>query len=310
MAWIESHASLADHPKTRKLARILDVPKVQVIGHLHCLWWWATDYAEDGSLQRYDDLDVAIGAEWEGEPATFIDALVAAGFLDSDEHGLRIHDWDDYAGKLIERRKANAERMRQARAAHEQSTNTPRAAHVQRTQRARAERPNQTVPNQTEPVGDTPTTPASANAPAPPREPTDSQPKQRSPKQQAADKRFERSSALFAAWCRGIGLDPESDEAQTGRSIVFKQLKGVVDQPAPTPDEFERCTRYLTRQTWRDEAPKVPTVLGSFSGWVAKGRPDIPEAQSRASPPAHRNGRDTGYSTEELVAMARGEAHR
>lgn len=307
MAWIESHQSLSNHPKTRKLARILDVPKVQVIGHLHCLWWWAMDYAEDGSLQRYDELDIAIGAEWEGDPATFIDALVTAGFLESDSNGLRIHDWDDYAGKLIDRRKANAERMRNARAAHDTNTNTPRAAHVQRTQRARVERPNRTQPNQTEPLGDTPKPPA-GDAPAPPQEPAEAKPKQRSPKQQAADRRFERYTALFAAWCRGIGLDPESDEALSGRDIVFRQLKGVVDQPAPTPEEFERCTRYLTRQTWRDEVPKVPTVLGSFSGWVAKGRPDIPEAPARASP--QRNGyrgKDIGLSNDELMAIARGE---
>lgn len=303
MAWIESHQSLGDHPKTRKLARLLGIPKVAVIGHLHCLWWWATDYAEDGSLQRYDDLDIAIGAEWDGDPASFLDALVTAGFLDDDEHGLRIHDWDEYAGKLIERRKANAERMRKTRAEHEQGTETPRATHVQGMQRARAERPNHTVPNTTRPVGDTPTPPA--GEPAPREHPADSARKARSPKQHAADARFERSSALFTAWCRGIGLDPDGDEARTGRDTVFRQLKAVVDQPAPTPEEFERCTRFLSNQSWRDERPKVPTVLGSYAGWVAQGRPDMPKTRARASPP--RNGRDIGLSNDELMAIARGE---
>lgn len=154
MAWIESHQTLAGHPKTRKLARLLKVSKPAAIGHLHCLWWWAIDYAEDGDLSRYDEMDIAIASEWEGDPADLFDALVMSGFLDlttTDGTAACIHDWDDYAGKLIERRKANAERMRKARAEQDAGTNNERASHVQRTQRARVERPNQTVPNHTVP---------------------------------------------------------------------------------------------------------------------------------------------------------------
>lgn len=164
MAWIESHQTLSQHPKTRKLAILLGVSKPAAIGHLHCLWWWAIDYAEEGNLNHLDSLDIAIGAEWEGDADTFVDALTRSGFLDLTDDGLAIHDWDDYAGKLIGRRKANAERMRAARASGEQDTTgahagteSERAAHVQRTQRARAERQNSTVPNPTEqnPTGQT-----------------------------------------------------------------------------------------------------------------------------------------------------------
>ena len=40
MAYVEAHAGLRDHLKTKKVARLLGVPKVQVIGHMLCLWWW------------------------------------------------------------------------------------------------------------------------------------------------------------------------------------------------------------------------------------------------------------------------------
>jgi hypothetical protein len=159
LAWIESHQTLRDHPKTLKLARLLRVNRAAVIGHLQCLWWWAMDYAHDGDLSRHDELDIAIGADWEGCPSALIDALVTVGFLDRDVDGtLVIHDWHDYAGKLIERRKANAERMRKARAASNQPASaahdedvSARAAHVQGTQRARVERPYRTEPDHTEP---------------------------------------------------------------------------------------------------------------------------------------------------------------
>lgn len=188
MAWIESHQTLGSHPKTRKLAHLLKVSKPAAIGHLHCLWWWAVDYAEDGDLSRFDALDIAIGAEWEGDEELFAEALVTAGFLDLDDAGgYQIHDWDDYAGKLIERRKANAERMRAARAERESGTTKPRATHVQRTQRARAERPDHTVPNQTEPGETPPSPPADAGAPEQTDPPVELKPTRRKPSRSIPD---------------------------------------------------------------------------------------------------------------------------
>jgi len=162
MAWIESHQELRLHPKTRRLARELGIPLAQAIGHLHCLWWWAMDYAQDGDLSRYDAMDIAIGAEWDGEPERFLEALIDARFVDrlSDGH-MRLHDWSEYAGRLIEHRRANAERMRRMRAAGTsrgseserlvEDTSMERAEHVQRTCSARVALPNQTKPNRTEP---------------------------------------------------------------------------------------------------------------------------------------------------------------
>lgn len=150
MTWIESHQELARHPKTRRLARALGVGIPATIGHLHLVWWWAMDYAPGGDLSRWDDEDIAIAAMWEGDPAAFVGALTECGFLDPER---TIHDWDEYAGKLIDRRAANAERMRNARAAHNPSfkerTSGERAAHVQRTLRARVELPDRTGPNRT-----------------------------------------------------------------------------------------------------------------------------------------------------------------
>lgn len=151
VAWLESHQSLREHPKCKKFCRLLRVSKPEAVGYLHMLWWWALDYAEDGSLSKYDALDIAIGAEWEGDETQFVDALVTAGFLDRDGDKLVIHDWRDYAGKLIERRARNAQRMREARAEYDTSTDEPRAAHVQRTPDARVQLPTKPT-NQTKPT--------------------------------------------------------------------------------------------------------------------------------------------------------------
>lgn len=141
MAWIESNEELAAHPKTKKAARLLEIAIPTMLGHLHLLWWWCLKYAQDGDLSQYEADDLADAAAWEGDATRFVRALLdcgpgeSFGFLEqSEDGGLMVHDWMDYAGKLIERRQVNARRMKDAR-----------AKHMQRTCGATV--PNLTVPN-------------------------------------------------------------------------------------------------------------------------------------------------------------------
>jgi len=122
MAYVEAHAGLRDHLKTKKVARLLGIPKVQVIGHMLCLWWWCQEYAQDGDLSNFDAADIADAAEYEGDPQTFVDALLncgvkgGAGFLWRDSNNaLVINDWYQYGGKLFVQRAQSAARMRKMR---------------------------------------------------------------------------------------------------------------------------------------------------------------------------------------------------
>lgn len=152
--WIESHQELARHPKTRKAARLLGISRVTMVGHLHFLWWWSLDFAQDGSLDNFDDDELAEAAEWEGDPADFVAALAEAGFIDSTR---ALHDWHDYAGKIIEQRKANAEKQKRWRERKKIDTSPPANANVTVTSRSRngATVPNRTVPNlESDPEGE------------------------------------------------------------------------------------------------------------------------------------------------------------
>ncbi len=99
MAWIESHQTLGRHPKALKLSRLLGVSLPEVIGHLHLLWWWALDHAQDGDLSGLEPEDISDVAMWKGNPKHFVDALLncggrnRAGFVERTEKGLRLHDW-------------------------------------------------------------------------------------------------------------------------------------------------------------------------------------------------------------------------
>ena len=129
MAWLESHQSLGQHPKLRRLSALLGVSKAQAVGHLHCLWWWCLDYAPSGDLVKYEEIDIALAAEWTGDVADFIEAMERAGFLDRGQHGWMIHDWRDYGGRLLERREADAAR----KAARRTQMSASRPADVLRT---------------------------------------------------------------------------------------------------------------------------------------------------------------------------------
>ena len=74
MAWIKSDQSLANHPKLILLARALGISKVEALGHLHLLWYWVLEYADDGEL-KYLDL-IPDACEWKGDHKLFLDSLI------------------------------------------------------------------------------------------------------------------------------------------------------------------------------------------------------------------------------------------
>lgn len=129
MAWIESHQELARHPKTARLARLLGVSKPCAIGYLHLFWWWCMDYARDGDLSGFTPDEIADGALWEGDATHLVECLQSAGFVDGD----KVHDWHEYAGKLIQRRAADADRKRNSRAGNVHVTSAGHPQDIQGT---------------------------------------------------------------------------------------------------------------------------------------------------------------------------------
>jgi hypothetical protein len=101
MAWIQSHQEIGRHPKTKRAARLLGCSVPAVLGHLHLLWHWCLDFAQDGDLGAYDAAELADAALWGGDATQFVAALIQAGFFESDGEGLRVHDWRQIAGSWL-----------------------------------------------------------------------------------------------------------------------------------------------------------------------------------------------------------------
>lgn len=113
MAWIESHVDLGDHPKITELCFNLMIKKYEAIGHLTLLWHFTMKYAwRDGDLRRFTARAICQAAGWDKDEETFIRALQTVGWLEKDK--LRVHDWLDYAGKLVRDRRYNEERRKTA----------------------------------------------------------------------------------------------------------------------------------------------------------------------------------------------------
>lgn len=115
MAWIELHQSLPTHYKTIECAAMLNISVPQMIGHLCCFWLWALDNSKDGVLSQLCNATIALASQWQGDPDEFVNALIASNFIEKYGENLVIHDWYDYAGRLMEQRKANRERQRRHR---------------------------------------------------------------------------------------------------------------------------------------------------------------------------------------------------
>ena len=107
--------SFRGHRKRKRLRLLLGPGST---AYLIDLWIATAMTHPSGVLQGMDEIDIALEAGWEGEPQTFVAALMECGFLEKAENGVyALHDWSDHQGYAIhaERRKANARNAAAAR---------------------------------------------------------------------------------------------------------------------------------------------------------------------------------------------------
>ena len=126
MNWYKAYDSLSRHPKTLKLARLLNIRRRETVGLLHDLFSWGI-YAADkyGRLRGAEAGDIGTALEYrDGEKLA--GALVEAGFLEIDGGDYVIHEWYEYNGALNEslekRRRQTRERVKKYRDRNTENT--------------------------------------------------------------------------------------------------------------------------------------------------------------------------------------------
>lgn len=86
------------HPKMMEFAALLGIPRPHAVGLIALLLDWCADVAPQGNIGKWSDATIAMACDWQGDPRTFIDALVESGWVDRcGKHRLVVHDLADHA---------------------------------------------------------------------------------------------------------------------------------------------------------------------------------------------------------------------
>lgn len=140
MAWLKVDQTLRDHHKICDAADALQVDPAHMTGMMILFWLWAIDNAPSGQLGKVSAAAIARGAQYKGDPAEFVEVLKNQHLLDVSEDGvLTIHDWEERAGQLIDRRQKDAARKAAERAAKKAEASEGRPPDVREKSAARVE---------------------------------------------------------------------------------------------------------------------------------------------------------------------------
>lgn len=86
------------HPKMYDLAARLGIKRAHAAGIIQFLLDYTADAAPAGDIGKCPDAVIAMACDWDGDPGTFVDALVGAGWLDRcKKRRLVVHDLADHA---------------------------------------------------------------------------------------------------------------------------------------------------------------------------------------------------------------------
>jgi len=94
--------STPDSMKFKKLQRLLGCSKRETAGVLELLWIATQNNAKRGDIGKFENLEIAIECDWDGDPDEFVESLVVCGWLDRcSTHRLVVHDWSQHAPRYI-----------------------------------------------------------------------------------------------------------------------------------------------------------------------------------------------------------------
>ena len=130
--WYPTYTNFRNHPKRVLLSAETGLSVARTRSVMHELWSHCCEFHPTGTIPAAKVLTVLrlilTEAEAVLDPKELLRGLLSVGFAKDVGGDLMLHDWYDYAGKLIEQRAAEAEKKRNERAAGRGRT----APHVQR----------------------------------------------------------------------------------------------------------------------------------------------------------------------------------
>ena len=285
MSWVKLDDQFTDHPKV--IAAGPMAGWLYVCGLTYCSRYLTDGFIPTAQVRRLADLK---GTD------RLASALVDAGLWDRCDGGYMVHDYLEY--------NPNAEKVRAERSAAQDRMFRRRSAelrpNVERTS-PEVQRPRPVPVSSKELRDEEPTAPAPAARPARPPTPV---PKPKPPPKTTAEDG--PAYALVDAYARAKGLVPTDIQGRqrTEAVALFRGLAGDVGA-----EDVVGCTGYLLADPfWSGPGKLTPRkVAETVREWRAMGRPDVPPPRTTNGNGSKPYGKDIGYTTEQLVAMARGK---
>lgn len=109
--WFAEDCNIYTNPKTLDLAAVLKLTVNETVGMLGRLWGWAVQSDnESGDISHLPAEEIAAIMRWNKKPEVLLCALITNGFIDADDNGKFIHDWQDLNGKLLSKKRYDRER--------------------------------------------------------------------------------------------------------------------------------------------------------------------------------------------------------
>lgn len=116
--WIKMRNDLHTHPKVVRMSSALKADRLRVIGGLHAVWCLFDVHSEDGSLSGYTPQAVDELISFAG----FSDAMSAVKWLQINDDGLALPEFDEHNGQSAKRRATETKRKRLERDGTEPKT--------------------------------------------------------------------------------------------------------------------------------------------------------------------------------------------
>lgn len=143
--WIKMRVDLKDDPSVFKLAEMLAVDELHVIGCLFCFWAWADKHAVDGHV---DGATSRLVDKVSSTPG-FCSAMQAVGWLVIEETGISIPHFDRHNGESAKERglkNARQARWRAGKADHVDASPSTDASTREEKRREEKKEPSPVAP--------------------------------------------------------------------------------------------------------------------------------------------------------------------
>jgi len=121
MAWIKVDESIRDHVKIMRAAQALGKTEHEIIGIVVSLWLYCLGNYQEGCFPILEWPIIARAIRIDGDINKMLDVFERcggdgnSGLIDIDNGLVMVHDWEDYAGRLMDRRRQDRERKRKKR---------------------------------------------------------------------------------------------------------------------------------------------------------------------------------------------------